>query len=67
MQGQFEKGYLPNWSREEFLVDKIRTKFLPSMVTLKDYKGDVIEGNFYKDEIQRINEIKMNMCIQLKK
>ena len=58
MKGQFEKGYLPNWSREEFLVDKIHTKFLPSMVTLKDYKGDVIEGNFYKDEIQRIERDK---------
>ena len=24
------------------------------MVTLKDHKGEIIEGNFYKDEIQRI-------------
>lgn len=53
-KGQFEKGYLPNWSREEFFIDKINTKFLPSMVTLKDHKGDAIEGNFYEDEIQRI-------------
>ena len=60
MKGQFEKGYLPNWSREEFFVDKIHTKFLPSMVTLKDYKGDVIEGNFYKDEIQIIERDKGN-------
>ena len=28
VKGQFEKGYLPNWSREEFFVDKIHTKFL---------------------------------------
>ena len=54
VKGQFEKGYLPNWSREEFFVDKIHSKFLPSMVTLKDYSGETIEGNFYKDEIQRI-------------
>ena len=54
IKGQFEKGYLPNWSREEFFVDKIHSKFLPSMVTLKDHKGEAIEGNFYKDEIQRI-------------
>lgn len=54
VKGQFEKGYLPNWSREEFFVDKINKKFLPTMVTLKDYHGEKIEGNFYKDEIQRI-------------
>ena len=53
-KGQFEKGYLPNWSREEFFVDKINNKFSPAMVTLKDHRGDVIEGNFYDDEIQRI-------------
>ena len=54
VKGQFEKGYLPNWSREEFFVDKINTKFLPSMASLKDHHGEVIEGNFYEDEIQRI-------------
>ena len=54
VKGQFEKGYLPNWSREEFFVDKINDKFLPSMVTLKDHKGEEIKGNFYEDEIQRI-------------
>ena len=54
VKGQFEKGYLPNWSREEFFVDKINDKFLPSMVTLKDHKGERIEGNFYADEIQKI-------------
>ena len=55
VKGQFEKGYLPNWSREEFFVNKINDKFLPSMVTLKDHHGETIEGNFYKDEIQKIS------------
>ena len=54
VKGQFEKGYLPNWSREEFTVDNVNTKFLPTMVSLKDYKGDIIEGKFYDDEIQKI-------------
>lgn len=53
-KGQFEKGYLPNWSREEFFVEKMNDKFLPSMVTLKDHKGEEIQGNFYADEIQKI-------------
>ena len=54
-KGQFEKGYLPNWSREEFFVKNINDKFLPSMATLKDHKGEEIEGNFYQEEIQKIN------------
>ena len=54
MKGQFEKGYLPNWSREEFFVNDIDDKFLPSMVSLKDHKGEIIEGKFYEDEIQKI-------------
>ena len=54
VKGQFEKGYLPNWSREEFIVNDVNTKFLPTMVTLKDYHDDTIEGGFYADEIQKI-------------
>ena len=54
VKGQFEKGYLPNWSREEFFVENVNSKFLPNMVTLKDHKGEEIEGKFYKEEIQRI-------------
>ena len=54
VKGQFEQGYLPNWSREEFIVDNVNTKFLPSMVQLKDHHGDVIEGGFYAKEIQKI-------------
>lgn len=53
-KGQFEKGYLPNWSREEFFIDAINKKFLPSMLTLKDHHGEKIEGKFYEDEIQKI-------------
>jgi len=53
-KGQFEKGYLPNWSREEFTVDKVDTKFLPTMLSLKDYGGNPIDGKFYEEEVQRI-------------
>jgi len=54
VKGQFEKGYLPNWSREEFFVKDINDKFLPSMITLRDHNGEVIEGKFYEDEVQKI-------------
>ena len=53
-KGQFEKGYLPSWSRKEFIVDELNNKFSPAMVSLIDYRGEKIEGKFYKDEIQKI-------------
>lgn len=58
VKGQFEQGYLPNWSREEFIVDKVNKKFLPTMVRLKDHHGEVIEGGFYANEIQKIGRDK---------
>ena len=67
VKGQFEKGYLPNWSREEFFVDRINDKFLPSMVTLRDHKGEEIEGNFYDDEVQKITRDDDNDVYEVEK
>ena len=57
-KGQFEQGYLPNWSREEFIVDEVNKKFLPTMVRLKDHHGEMIEGGFYAKELQKIGREK---------
>ncbi len=51
----FEKGYLPNWTEEIFTVASINTKFSPIMYKLKDYNGDVIEGSFYREEVQPVS------------
>ena len=50
----FEKGYLPNWTEEVFTVDSINTKHEPIQYKLKDYSGQVIEGSFYRHELQPI-------------
>lgn len=50
----FEKGYLPNWTEEVFTVESINTKYYPISYKLKDYNGEVIEGSFYRHEIQPI-------------
>ena len=50
----FEKGYLPNWTEEEFFVDSINTKFSPTTFKLRDYNGEVIDGSFYRYEIQPV-------------
>ena len=50
----FEKGYLPNWTEEIFSVTEINRKHTPIMYKLKDYSNDMIEGSFYRHEIQPI-------------
>lgn len=54
VKGVFEKGYLPNWTEEIFTVHSINRKFRPVTFKLKDYQNEVIEGSFYREEIQKI-------------
>ena len=52
----FEKGYLPNWTEEIFTVAHVIRKNKPLMYKLKDYNDEVIEGSFYRHEIQPITK-----------
>ena len=56
MKRIFEKGYLPNWTEEVFTVESIITKYSPITYKLKDYNGEVIEGSFYRHEIQPVTK-----------
>ena len=49
----FEKGYLPGWSEEIFIISK---KFPTTPVTyaIKDMSDEEIKGRFYEPEIQLI-------------
>ena len=52
-KGEFEKGYLPNWSREHFTVRERVTH--PRVVyKLVDSSGEPVEGAFYGAELQAI-------------
>ena len=50
---KFEKGYLPNFSKEIFTVSK-RIPRNPSVYKLTDYDGEELEGTFYEKELQKI-------------
>ena len=52
----FAKGYLPNWTEELFTVSSINTKYFPITYKLKDYHDEVIEGSFYRQEIQKVTQ-----------
>jgi hypothetical protein len=50
---KLEKGYLPKWSREIFIVDQC-VKSTPVTYKIKDWNGDSIKGIFYSQELQKV-------------
>jgi len=50
IKGKFEKGYLPNWSREIFKISKVQ-KTSPITYKIVEYDGTPIEGSFYEQEL----------------
>ena len=52
-RGNFQKGYLPNWSEELFIItEALHGK--PPYYKLKDLDGENIEGTFYSQELQKV-------------
>ena len=46
----FAKGFVPNWSEEVFIVNKIKNS-VPWNYTISDLNGDQIIGSFYEKEL----------------
>ncbi len=53
MKRKFEKGYLPNFSREIFTVSQQIPRY-PPVYKLKDYDKEELDGTFYKEELQKV-------------
>lgn len=54
IKGIFEKGYLPNFSREVFTVVEIQIPYSPDepiTYKLKDRSGEILTGSFYDAEL----------------
>lgn len=49
---KFEKGYLPNFSKEIFTVSKQIPRD-QHVYKLKDYDGEELKGTFYDQELQK--------------
>ena len=55
VKGAFEKGYIPNWSEEHFLVQS--EKSTPRRVfKLIDKRGEKVKGSLYPEEGQEIGK-----------
>lgn len=50
----FDKGYKPKWSTEKFTVVKIHLRE-PVVYNIKDDSGCIIDGNFYEQELQKVD------------
>ena len=49
----FKKGYLPNWTEELFTIVRcIETR--PPVYLVKDDHGEILEGTFYAEELQKV-------------
>ena len=51
----FAKGYTPNWSKEVFIISKIKNK-VPWTYVINDLNGEEITGTFYEKELQKTNQ-----------
>ena len=53
MKRTFEKGYLPNFSKEIFTVSQQIPRH-PPVYKLKDYDQEKLSGTFYNEELQKV-------------
>ena len=53
VKGNFEKGYMPNWCDEHFLIESQKPWSRP-VYKLKDKMGEEIKGVYYPEDVQRI-------------
>src|SRR5207245_5841416 len=55
IKGTFEKGYLPNWSEQIYIIDEV-LKTTPVTYRVKDSLNEIITGSFYEQELQKTNQ-----------
>ena len=53
----FEKGYLPNWTTEIFIIASKEYKYPRVSYTLKDQMGEEITGTFYTEHLQKVDKL----------
>ena len=51
----FAKGYTPNWSKEVFVIKKVKNT-VPWTYVINDLNGEEIVGTFYEKELLKANQ-----------
>ena len=52
----FEKDSTANWSEEIFEICEVLQNTQPITYKIKDLAGEVLEGAFYKEQLQKTNQ-----------
>lgn len=52
-KAQFEKGYTQRWTTEIFTISEVK-KTNPITYSVKDKSGEIVQGSFYRQELQAI-------------
>lgn len=53
----FDRGYTPNWTEELFKIHSIDRRQDPITYIVSDLEDEIIEGKFYKDELQKVANV----------
>jgi transposase InsO family protein len=59
-KSEFEKGYMPNWSREHFTVTR-NIQHPQPVYNIRDTSGEPIEGTFYASELQPVSRNRLEV------
>ena len=51
----FTKGYMPNWTEEVFMINQVKNTN-PWTYVIEDLQGNVIDGTFYEQELQKTSQ-----------
>ena len=65
-KNNFAKGYVPNWSEENFMIKKLKATVLWTYV-ISDLKGKEIVGTFYEKELQKANQKEFKIIKAIKR
>ena len=65
----FKKGYLPSWTKEVFVVRRVRLGKIPTY-KVEEWDGSEIKGMFYEQDLQKVtvddNDLTINKIVKWK-
>ncbi|ELU03470.1 hypothetical protein CAPTEDRAFT_214210 [Capitella teleta] len=62
-KGKFDKSYLPNWSREIFILES-SVSTVPVTYKIQDQNKEPMKGTFYEDELQKVDRLPQEFRIE---
>ena len=54
-KNNFLKGYIPNWSEEVFVIEKVKNA-VPWTYLIRDFNREETIATFYEEELRKANQ-----------